>query len=382
MAYFWQAQVQFHAEGGAHQRFLSAAATAGIPLWNTSRRGSILSAACLAGHYAALRPLARRHGMRLRVKRRWGLPFLLRPLRGGLIVGAVLAYLLLWYLSGHIWVIRVQGNTTVSAAEILQVLEPLGVKEGSRFSAVDIPTVQLTALQRLPRLSWLTVNPSGSVVTVQVQEKEETVPVEETAPANVVAARDGVIVSLSVTGGRAVAKVGDAVTAGSLLISGVTDSTVGPLLRRAAGTVMARTTVTLTAEIPLTETKEVFTPVLRRRSLYAFGLTVPLYTDSTLPEAYTATTEAHPLVAGGVSLPVGWKETVYTAPQEVTVTRSAEEAAALAAAELKLQEQALLQTAEIEEYTVSQQRFSDKVVLSGTYVCLMDIARTEKIVTN
>ena len=379
MAYFWQAQVRFCAEGGAPERFISLAAGAGVPLWNTTRRDTVLIASCAARHYRALRPVARRSGMRLRVRRRWGLPFLLRPVRSGLFVGLLLASLLVWYLSGGIWVVRVTGNHTVPTAEILQVLEPLGIRQGGRFSAVDIPTLQLTALQRLPAIGWLTVNQSGSVVTVEVKEKPPSVPVEDTAPANVVATRDGVVVSVSVTRGQATVKVGDAVTAGSLLISGVTDSPVGPLLRRAGGSVRARVTFTLTAEVPLAETVTVETPVLRRSSVYLFGLTVPLYTNTTVPPDYTPHTAQSPLTVGDMPLPAGVCVTTYTAPRAVPVTRTAEQAAALAAERLTEQETVALDGAAVESRTVTEQRLSDRVILTGTYVCVMEIGRTEKI---
>ena len=379
MAYVWEAQVRFEAEGGAPERFVTAAMAAGIPLWNTARGDTILTGYCHARRYAALRPIARRHGMRLRVKQRLGLPFRLRRLRKGLVVGSMLFCLLLWQLSGGIWVIRVEGNRTVSDAEILQVLEPLGVRIGGRFSAVDIPTLQLTALQRLPKLGWLTVNQSGSVLTVMVNEKAPTVPVEETDPANVVAARDGVIVSLTVTGGQAVVKVGDAVTKGSLLISGVTDSPVGPLLRRAGGKVVARTTVTLTATVPFTESVTVQREALRQRSLTVFGWQIPLYTDGAVKPSYTPHTHTHPVTVGEMPLPLGWQETVYTVPHTVTVTRTAEEASRLAAAALERQEHTALQDATVLSSAVTSETGEEGVTVTGTYVCLLEIGRTEKI---
>lgn len=379
MAYFWEAQVRFTAEGGAPERFVTLAAQAGIPLWNTSRRGAFLYASCHARRYAALRPLARRSGMRLRVRRRRGLPFLLRSLRKGLVVGGVLAALLLFFLSRGIWVITVQGNRTVPTEEILGVLEPLGVRVGGNFAAVDIPALQLTALQKFPQLGWLTVNQNGCVLTVQVAEKEPTAPLPDTTPANLVAACDGVVVSVSVTGGQAAVKVGDAVTKGSLLISGITDSPVGPLLRRASGSVIARVTVTLTAEVPLKEFRTVPTPVLRQPSLYLLGVTVPLYTDGGEKETYTPVYEERLLTVEGNALPLGWRITTYTAPETVLVTHTPEEAAALAAQSLAVQEEQALIDATVESRIVKEQRLPDRVIVTGTYVCLREITVAEKI---
>lgn len=376
--------VRLEAQGGLPERLISLAAQQEIPLWNTARQGISLFASCPAASYRQLRPLARRSGMRMRVRRRVGLPFLLRPLRlrWGLAVGTVAAVALLMGLSSRVWVITVEGNRTVPDTAILQVLEPLGIKQGASFAAVDIPQVQLTALQELPQLSWLAVNQSGSTVTVQVQEKQPSQPIEEGAPANVVAAWDGVIVRLEVTDGQAMVQVGDAVTAGTLLISGVTDSKVGPLLRRASGRVLARTTQTLTVEVPLSET--VTLPagrVVTRPSLVFFGWRIPLYTDGALGGEYTPSLQEYPLCAGGKPLPVGLEVQRWTAQQAVTVTRTADEAAALALERLAAQETQVLADTTVDSRTVRQEQLPDRVVVTATYVCTRDIGRTEVIST-
>ena len=71
-------------------------------------------------------------------------------------------------------------------------------------------------------------------------------------------------------------QAGDAVTRDTLLISGVVESKTGPLLRRSSGRVIAETSRTLTAEVPLEETlllppransifRPVFTPLRHPR---------------------------------------------------------------------------------------------------------------------
>ena len=380
---FLAGHVRFEAQGGSPERLLSLAAERGIPLWNTSRQGVSLFAHCPAVCYRELRPLVHRCGMRMRIQRRYGLPFLLRPLRcrWGLAVGAVIAVVLLQVLSSRVWSITVIGNQRVETAAILQALESLGVRQGATFSHVDIPEVQLTALQKLPELSWLAVSQEGSTVTVAVREKQESQPVEETAPANVVAACDGVIVNIEVTGGQAAVQVGDAVTTGTLLISGVTDSNVGPLLRRASGSVTARTTLTIKAEALLQDTVEHVGQEITRPTLVLFGWHIPLYTASKLEGEYTERISEYPLRAYGKPLPVGLRVARYYYPKQQTVTRTIQQAEALALTRLAELEREALAGAAVESRHVRQEEQDDRVVVTGDYVLVREIGKTEIIST-
>ena len=55
--------VEFEAEGGFPERLLNLAARGGIPLWDTGRRGVVLTARCFARKYKKLRPIARKAGV-------------------------------------------------------------------------------------------------------------------------------------------------------------------------------------------------------------------------------------------------------------------------------------------------------------------------------
>ncbi len=381
---FLTGYVRVEAQGGYPERFLNAAAAQDIPVWDASRQGISLFVSCPASAYRRLRPAARRSGVRMRVKKRRGLPFLLRPLRlrWGLAAGAVMALVLLQILSSRIWVITVTGNDAVTTGEILQVLEPLGIRQGASFSRVDIPRVQLTALQQMPELIWLTVNQKGSTVEVQVRERQPSLPVEDNAPANVVAKEDGVILKLDVTDGQAMVKEGDAVTKGTLLISGVTDSKVGPLLRRAAGSVTARITVTLTAEVPLRETVPSADPkTVTHPTIYLFGLEIPLYTKSKIDGDYTESTRDFPLEARGKALPIGWRVTTLTFCEEETVQRTMQEALELAREQLKKQETDALSDLMVESTKIQEDTDGERVMVTGTYVCVGEIGITEVIKT-
>ncbi len=328
--------VLIECEGGYPERFLNAASAAGVPLWETGRRDASLWCRARAADYRRLRPISRHAGTRMRVRRKYGLPHFLHRhgLRPGMLAGAAVFLLILQLLSSRVWVLRITGNTTVPDSAVRDVLAPLGVREGARFDCVDLTDIRLTALQQLPSLTRLTLNQSGSIVTVEVTERTENTPIAADSPTNLVAACDGIILEVDTFAGQATVEPGDAVRCGDLLISGVMDSKVGPQLKHAAGRVLARTTHTLTVSVPLTEVVTLPDREVVRSHLTVFGLSVPLYTSVPLASNATVVRETHPVTAGGIPLPIGLSTTRYRYDRAVTVTRTPEEALRLAEQQL------------------------------------------------
>ncbi len=330
------ASVRIECEGGLPARFLNHASAAGIPLWDIRQCDTSLWCRTAACHYRALRPVARSAGTRMRVRNKYGPVFLLRRhgFRWSLAASLLLFFALLQLLSSRIWVVQVEGNAAVDAAAILRAVEPYGVGIGLSFSDVDIPALRLQVLRDLPDIGWITVNQSGSIATVHVRERTAEDSPPSSTPSNIVASCDGVIVELHVTGGQAVVRVGDAVRRGDLLISGVTDSTVGAILKRAGGTVIARTTRTERIHVPLSESLPTVTRTVRRPSLRFFAWHIPLYTSGALEGTPTVTTADRPVYLNGIPLPLGLSVTTAQYTELRPVTRTAEEALALAEARL------------------------------------------------
>ncbi len=374
--------VLIECEGGFPERFLNEAAGREVALWDVSRRGISLTCRCKAADYRALRPAARAASVRMRVRERHGLPFLLRPfrLRWGLLVGMLLFVVLLQLLSSRVWIVRIVGNERVTDEAIREVLEPLGIYEGASPDTVNLPQLQLTALERLPEIVWLTVNFEGSTATVEVRERQESQPIAPDEPANVVAAHDGVIVRMDAVSGQAMVKEGDAVTEGTLLISGVMDSKVGPLLKHAEGVVTARTTRTLTVTVPFEEKVPSPAPrTISRLCFYLLGLRIPLYTEVDVEGTYTQQTVNYPLRANGKALPLGIEVTRLTFDETVVCTRTESETLGEARSRLNELLSDLGEEVTIEAETVTEQKTDDGWTLVGTYTCLESIGRSEAL---
>lgn len=375
--------VRLETEGGFPEKLLNGAAKGGFALWNSCRQGVRMTTCCYARQYKRLRPLAKKACVRMRVLERHGLPFFFHRYRAraGLAAGVLVYALLLQFLSGRIWIVSIEGNEQVKEASIREVLEPLGVREGGDFKKLDVPSLQLTALQSLPDLTWLAVNLEGSTVHVKVRERGSHAPMEDDAfPSNIKAARDGRILKIEVTSGQAMVQAGDAVTKDTLLIGGVVESKTGPLMKRSSGRVIAETSRSLTVEVPLEETlllptgDSIFRPVFT-----LFGIRVPLFTDGTIPKEHALETHRHMLTAYGKALPVGFVCDRYTLLEPSPVSRTEEEAAELAAALLHERELAELGRAEITASDRTGRVENGVYSLTGTYVCIEDIGVEEQI---
>lgn len=117
-------------------------------------------------------PLRQKAGMRMKIVKKSGLPFLLSKNRvhAGLAVGAVCFILITAALSGRIWTVNVTGCETVPEEDIRETVERFGVYPGMRKKQLDTHTVAEEAMSALPEVSWLSVNIVGCSVNVDVRE--------------------------------------------------------------------------------------------------------------------------------------------------------------------------------------------------------------------
>ena len=170
--------VRVEAEGGYPERLLNAVTAADMAAWNIRRRGESVRFSCLAGDYRALRPMARRACVRMRVRHKHGLPFWRHRYRHrkGLLVGLALYVLILALLAPRIWVIQVSGNTVTPTEDILAVARQRGVVLGARMDGVDVKGLQIGGTKDMPTVSFITVNPSYCVARIEVTEREPSPP--------------------------------------------------------------------------------------------------------------------------------------------------------------------------------------------------------------
>ena len=380
---FFYGYVQFSSEGGFPERFLSEAADNGLQITDTRRQGERFFASCPAAQYRLLRPIAKRACMRLKITRKRGMYFRLFPYRKriGIPIGLVLSAVLLWALSGRIWVVTVQADTPVDHAHIKAAVAENGVFVGCKIRDVNMQALRIEALSKLENLVYVSVNPSGCVARIAVNTRIPTPDIQyfNDGCSNLVATRDGRIVKTEVHSGKGVVQVGDGVSAGTVLVSGTVETDKGNMFfKRSAGRIIAETTHTVTVTVPFSETqflpcgKPVFRPSLR-----FLGWDIPLFSHTPLVGRHTVNTYHRFPSNGEFSLPIGIVDTRYIPLAETVITHTQEQAGALAVQRIQTQIAALADSG------VSVKRETDRktavtaegYTLSVTLLCEENIAK-------
>ena len=372
--------VRVRVSGEHPERFLNLCANNGIAVWNVKRRDEILLCSVFARDYKRIRRLRKRSRVRLRIRYRRGIPFVIHRYRyrKGIIVGALIFALFLGLMPKLVWSVEVCGNERVSTAEILSVANQIGIKNGAKISSLDTENMRLDFLIKMPELSWSAINIEGSRVTIDVRERLSPELVEDKSPCNLVATADGIITKVYVKKGSAAVKVGDAVRKGDVVALGTVEyGDLSTVLCHAMGEVYAQTDRKITVTVPLTETKLIPTGKNETRRVFQlFGVYLPLYLGSVKYD-YTATASEKTLQSGEVVLPVSIIEAEFREVKKTTVKLSLDDAKKRAKTELKLLEAEQLKGAKIKKKSITFTETEDAIIITADYVCEENIA-TEK----
>ena len=309
---FIQGSVLLEVESAYPERIVNLCSAHEIPFWDVRWENDIrFTVRTTRQGERRLRQAAAQTDASIRRLNQEGAPVLAWRLRHRYILLAGCAALLMLVTSSNffIWDFEVTGNDTVPTEVILRALEKQGVTVGCPGLSVDQETLRNHVLLELEDLSWLAVNVKGCVAHVQVVERHRPPPLmEERQPANVIAARDGLVTKVEALDGRAEVMQGSTVTKGQLLISGVTDGgSYGMRLVHGMGSVWARTWYEQSTLVPLkteqlgsegkTTTRYALDFGKHRIKIYGKG-------SVTAPDCDKITTYSPWVLPGGLRLPV------------------------------------------------------------------------------
>jgi similar to stage IV sporulation protein len=320
-------------------------------------------------------------GIELTVTQVGGLPQLLyrHRRRAGLMLGAIVGCLLLFWSGRFVWHVQVTGNESLSSDEVVEELRAVGFGVGSYIPALDTPRLENRLLLASDRISWVSVYLDGTVARVQIIEEIDTPQNEPiTRPANLVATADGQIEVLELLRGNCVVSVGQAVKKGELLVSGVYDSSIyGYRYTRAAGRVLARTEQSFAVTVPLNDRKKVYgAPKTCEIVLNFFNFSLKIFKSTgNLPITCDIIEEERTVCAWGrYPLPVTLtvkKALPYT---EADFTRTPDEALELAFEQLAGDLSRLSEEAQILQKNISTTITDTALTLDCSVLCIENIA--------
>lgn len=271
LLHFLRGSLRLWISGAEPEQVLNRCAAARVPFWAVERREAFVLALTIPLRALPdLERIAARCQCEITEERRRGLPVFLRRFRKryALLAGVVLSLLLLLPLSRVVLVIDVVGNEQVTSEEILSELRQRGVYPGVYGPSIKQRQLSHEILLGMKELSFFSLNLHGTRAEVIVREKKPKPAIEsEVEPANIIAARTGIVTDVDLFAGMAICEIGETVLEGDLLISGLVDIEepedspvdMGQALHRAKGAIYARTWHTICAKIPMEADIKVYT---------------------------------------------------------------------------------------------------------------------------
>lgn len=274
--------IKVRISGNNPERFLSLLTGLGIYYWNLKNEDGQYTLNMVARNFFKLKNPANKTATRVKILEKKGAPFhtMKYKKRHGIIFGLATFVVIILVLSGFVWTIDVTGNKTVQSELIYNTLSELGVKRGTYIRKINFIAIEERLILKVPELSWAGISLNGSKLSVEVRErvkKPDILP--EGIPCNIVARKDGFILSMNVYSGQKMLKKGDSVVKGDLIISGIlTDKNGNTALTHSKGSVIAQTEETREYIIPLKETIKDYTGVNKKYyNLHFFSSKLPLH---------------------------------------------------------------------------------------------------------
>lgn len=266
--------------------------------------------------------------------------FLRVQARPGIIVGLFLFCFLLFFSSRHVWRVEIEGNDTIPDYVIEENLRAIGFGVGTSYPNTDFVALGEEYRTTFPHLSYVSVYMQGTVAKVKVREtdKADDLIEGEKPPSFLVADRDAIIHSMSISHGTPVVSLGQVVKKGDILVSSLVQGAHVDTLIAAEGEVVGELSEELMVEIPLqriqkTGEKRVKTQI----SVIFFGKRINIFTNSGKmgPRYDTIESEKVWRLPNGIPLPLSLRvsEAVFYETEEKEIGHA--EALCLAQKEMK-----------------------------------------------
>ena len=270
------AAVEFTACNGSTEALLTAAARAGLHPYGVTALPGGFGGRCAAWQYPRLAALARKHRVRLRIRRKLGLYFRLRPLlrRAGLWAGLAVFVPLLLFAQQFVWYADTSSLTTGQAARACAVLREAGLQPGAAVTEAKL-TAGEYALLHSGEFSWASLNFAKGRLVVEAAAARPKPDIAAGTLHGIRAKCGGTVLRTNLTSGTMLVQPGQQVEAGQGLIGTARAERDGTLIfAPAAGTVVAQFEWSDTRTVPLEETVQQYTGACTRAyRVTAFGHT-------------------------------------------------------------------------------------------------------------
>ncbi len=366
---FLTGYVVFSGNGGFPERFINLCSLNGISLWDTRCSSGRLTSKTTINGYKNIRTCAKKSGINLRIEKKCGLPFIIKPYiqRKGLLIGSMISLVLICVLSSCIWTIEVTGNEKFTDEQILAIAENHGVYIGAFHKNLDIKEIRTRIKNETDGVNWFSVNTDASHAVLQVSESSGTTQIIDTKePCNIVSDVSGEVLKIETKAGTPVPLIGSAVSEGDLLISGVCEKSDGtPYFVHARGTATIRTDEKCEIILPVTINAEKTKELKCRYYAYIFGVKIPL---GFIPDGTKIRMSESMLSYKGKTLPAGIITDYYEITDNAQITLNSRQLQKLAAYLLFKKEAVFMKNAVTESKKITVDANENEIRISSYHI--------------
>lgn len=211
--------------GYAPERFLNLCGSRDILIWNLLPCEDGYEFCISVAGFRQLKPILKKTRTHIRILRRVGAPFVTFRYRKRKLFGVGIFFfgMLLYYLSGFIWNIEINGNSYLSNEVILDFLKDEACTFGTKKSDISCETLEEALRSRYSEVIWTSIKIYGTKMTVDIQESllpGEQYEKQDDAVYDIVAAKDGVVSEIITRSGTPLVTAGAEVKKGDILVSG------------------------------------------------------------------------------------------------------------------------------------------------------------------
>lgn len=327
IAVFFYGSVRIRIWGDYCERFLNVLAANGIVFRNISKKRENFEITLLKKDFLKLHSLRKNCNIKIKIIKKSGIPFLINKhkFRYGMVIGFIFFALTLSFLSSRLWIFKINGNSSLSETAVKTSLYNLGIKEGMSMKSIDTDILKLKFVLNGENIAWSSFNRQGSVLEVNLTEFDNSENGENT-PSNLIAEYDAIIKRIDIQSGTVEVKIGDTVSKGQLLVSGIIDYGSGSSFVSSNGKIIAEVNDTIKITLPKKSINTTYSDdVFKKYNIKVMGLKIPLYLGG-IDDKYHKTFKSKNVSLFGGKIPIEFTTIICAKKRENEVLLSKNEA--------------------------------------------------------
>ncbi|MDO4555183.1 MAG: sporulation protein YqfD [Lachnospiraceae bacterium] len=320
--HFLQGYYKLFVCGCCPERFLNLCTNKGILLWKLRAKKGGYEFFISRKAYKSLLSLREKTNTTIEVEGKYGLPFFLYRYRKRkfFFFGMCGCVAVIYFLSLFIWDIQIVGTVHYTEEEIEKYLLRKEIHTGIYKKNLDCTGLEEEIREDFSDAAWVSCDIEGTRFRVQLKESIDGAKSTEAAendatPKDIVASKNGTIISIITRNGTPLVKKKDVVKKGDTLISGIIyiyneyDELLETNVVRADGDIKAQTVYEYKDIFSLSYYEKSYTGAKKEGVRLYFGdYSIPLFLAKNSYENYDETTEYHQLKLGhAVYLPFAFE---------------------------------------------------------------------------